>query len=134
MHAVRVHRLKRLEAHLCAGDNKTVADLIEDRFGLPTQDGAGMPAEGEIAHKRLNRLAQHLVARTTADDSEYSDDYLKLNDPVVEGYQFGSGIERAVPDWKDSFEGGVQCTLSGTQSNYTARVRFALGGSREGDH
>lgn len=29
--------------------DKTIADLIEDRFGLPTEDGRGMPAEGEIA-------------------------------------------------------------------------------------
>jgi nitroreductase/FMN reductase [NAD(P)H] len=28
---------------------KTIADLIEDRFGVPTEDGAHMPAEGEIA-------------------------------------------------------------------------------------
>lgn len=30
-------------------EKKTVADLIEDRFGLPTEDGRDMPAEGEIA-------------------------------------------------------------------------------------
>lgn len=28
---------------------KTISDLIEDRFGLPTEDGRDMPAEGEIA-------------------------------------------------------------------------------------
>ncbi|NQW10367.1 MAG: nitroreductase family protein [Alphaproteobacteria bacterium] len=29
--------------------DKTIADLIEDRFGLPTEDGKDMPAEGELA-------------------------------------------------------------------------------------
>jgi nitroreductase/FMN reductase [NAD(P)H] len=29
--------------------DKTIADLIEDRFGLPTEDGRDMPAEGELA-------------------------------------------------------------------------------------
>jgi nitroreductase/FMN reductase [NAD(P)H] len=28
---------------------KTIADLIEDRFGLPTEDGRDMPAAGELA-------------------------------------------------------------------------------------
>ena len=28
---------------------KTIADLIQDRFGMPTEDGQDMPAEGEIA-------------------------------------------------------------------------------------
>ena len=29
--------------------DKTIADLIEDRFGLPTEDGRDMPANGELA-------------------------------------------------------------------------------------
>lgn len=29
--------------------DKTIADLIEDRFGLATEDGRDMPAEGELA-------------------------------------------------------------------------------------
>lgn len=30
-------------------EKKTIADLIEDRFGLPTEDGKDIPAEGELA-------------------------------------------------------------------------------------
>ncbi len=29
--------------------DKTIADLIEDRYGLPTEDGRDRPAEGELA-------------------------------------------------------------------------------------
>jgi nitroreductase len=35
--------------------SKTIADLIEDRFGLPTRTGAALPAEGTVAQLLAHR-------------------------------------------------------------------------------
>jgi nitroreductase/FMN reductase [NAD(P)H] len=35
--------------------NKTIADLIEDRFGVPTRAGAALPAEGTVAQLLAHR-------------------------------------------------------------------------------
>src|SRR5712691_4054232 len=37
-------------------DAKTIADLIEDRFGLPTQAGRSTPAEGTVAQMLSHRV------------------------------------------------------------------------------
>jgi nitroreductase/FMN reductase [NAD(P)H] len=37
-------------------DTKTIADLIEDRFGLPTQAGRALPAEGTVALMLSHRV------------------------------------------------------------------------------
>src|SRR5882672_12382547 len=37
-------------------DTKTIADLIEDRFGLPARAGRGTPAEGTVAQMLAHRV------------------------------------------------------------------------------
>ena len=37
-------------------DAKTIADLIEDRFGLPTRAGRSTPAEGTVAQMLSHRV------------------------------------------------------------------------------
>src|SRR3546814_20580473 len=55
---VRARSLANEESRM--SDRKTIADLIEDRFGLPTADGHDMPAAGELAsilrHRRHRRI------------------------------------------------------------------------------
>ena len=46
----------------------TIADLIERRFGLPTTDGADMPAEGELASILSHRSHRRLTDKPVADD------------------------------------------------------------------
>lgn len=52
--------------------DKTVADLIEDRFGVPTEDGRDMPASGEIA-----AILSHRSHRRFTDDP-VSDELLRI--------------------------------------------------------
>ena len=33
------------------------------------------------------------------------DSYLRANKPIAVGYTFGDGIDAAVPDWHECFEG-----------------------------
>ena len=37
-------------------ETKTIADLIEERFGLPTQAGRALPAEGTVAQILSHRV------------------------------------------------------------------------------
>ena len=37
-------------------DTRTIADLIQERFGLPTQAGRGTPAEGTVALMLSHRV------------------------------------------------------------------------------
>ncbi len=46
----------------------TIADLIERRFGLETQDGADMPAEGELASILSHRSHRRLTDKPVPDD------------------------------------------------------------------
>lgn len=48
--------------------DKTIADLIEDRFGLPTEDGRDMPAEGEIAALLSHRSHRRFTDQPVPDD------------------------------------------------------------------
>ncbi len=47
---------------------KTLADLIEDRFGLSTETGAGMPAEGELARMLRHRTHRRYTPDPVADE------------------------------------------------------------------
>jgi nitroreductase len=46
---------------------KTLADLIEDRFGLPTEAGRDMPAEGELARILARRTHRRYTDRPISD-------------------------------------------------------------------
>jgi nitroreductase/FMN reductase [NAD(P)H] len=47
---------------------KTIAELIEDRFGLPTQAGAGLPAEGTVAQLLAHRTHRRYKPDPVPDD------------------------------------------------------------------
>ena len=47
---------------------KTIADLIEDRFGLPVDAGRDMPAEGELAHILSHRSHRRYTQDPVPDD------------------------------------------------------------------
>lgn len=47
---------------------KTLADLIEDRFGLPTEAGKDMPAEGELARILARRTHRRYTDRPIPDE------------------------------------------------------------------
>ncbi len=48
--------------------SKTIADLIEDRFGLPTTAGAALPAEGTVAQLLAHRTHRRYTAAPVPDD------------------------------------------------------------------
>lgn len=48
--------------------NKTIADLIKDRFGLPTEDGEAMPADGELAAILRHRSHRLFADRPVPDE------------------------------------------------------------------
>ena len=47
---------------------KTIAELIEDRFGLPTTAGAARPAEGTVAQLLAHRTHRRYTAAPVPDD------------------------------------------------------------------
>jgi nitroreductase len=47
---------------------KTIAELIEDRFGLPTTAGAALPAEGTVAQLLGHRTHRRYTAAPVPDD------------------------------------------------------------------
>ncbi len=47
---------------------KTIAELIEDRFGLPTKAGAALPAEGTVAQLLAHRTHRRYTADPVPDD------------------------------------------------------------------
>jgi FMN reductase [NAD(P)H] len=47
---------------------RTIADLIEDRFGLPTQAGIGRPAEGTVAQLLAHRTHRRYKPDPVPDD------------------------------------------------------------------
>ena len=47
---------------------KTIAELIEDRFGLPTQAGADLPAEGTVAQLLAHRTHRRYKPDPVPDD------------------------------------------------------------------
>lgn len=47
---------------------KTIADLMEDRFGLPVEAGRDMPAEGDLAHILGHRSHRRYKPDPVADD------------------------------------------------------------------
>ncbi|TMQ25182.1 MAG: NADPH-dependent oxidoreductase [Candidatus Rokuibacteriota bacterium] len=48
---------------------KTLADLIQDRFGLPTEAGRGMPAEGTVARILSHRIHRRYTADPVSDET-----------------------------------------------------------------
>ena len=50
----------------------TIADLIENRYGIPTNTGATMAAEGELAN-----ILNHRTHRSLTEDPE-SDEILEI--------------------------------------------------------
>src|SRR5512145_3436949 len=48
--------------------SKTIADLIQDRFGLPTQAGAALPAEGTVAQLLAHRTHRRYKPAPVPDD------------------------------------------------------------------
>ena len=46
---------------------RTIADLIKDRYGLPTTDGGDMPAEGELASILTHRTHRRFSDRPVSD-------------------------------------------------------------------
>jgi len=48
---------------------KTLADLIQDRFGLPTEAGRGMPAEGAVARILSHRIHRRYTADPVSDET-----------------------------------------------------------------
>jgi FMN reductase [NAD(P)H] len=48
--------------------SKTIADLIQDRFGLPTAAGAGLPAEGTVAQLLAHRTHRRYRPDPVPDD------------------------------------------------------------------
>jgi len=51
-----------------AADGKTIADLIQDRFGLPARAGAAMPAEGTVAQLLRHRTHRRYEPRPVSDE------------------------------------------------------------------
>lgn len=49
-------------------ESRTIADLIEERFGLPTQAGRAMPAEGSVAQMLSHRVQRRYKADPVPDD------------------------------------------------------------------
>ena len=47
---------------------RTIAELIEERFGLPTQAGAGLPAEGTVAQLLAHRTHRRYKPDPVPDD------------------------------------------------------------------
>ncbi|MGH7534299.1 MAG: nitroreductase family protein [Gemmatimonadales bacterium] len=47
---------------------QTIADLIEDRFGLPTEVGRAMPAEGTVAEILSHRIHRRYTTARVPDD------------------------------------------------------------------
>ena len=47
---------------------KTIADLMEDRFGLPVEAGRDMPAEGDLAHILGHRSHRRYKPDPVAED------------------------------------------------------------------
>jgi nitroreductase len=47
---------------------KTIADLIQDRFGLPTQAGRALPAEGTLAQLLTHRTHRRYTDQPVPDD------------------------------------------------------------------
>src|SRR5207244_11069819 len=50
------------------GMNKTVADLIQERFGLPSRAGHDMPAEGTVAQILSHRTHRRYKPNPVPDD------------------------------------------------------------------
>jgi len=48
---------------------KTFADLIQDRFGLPTEAGRGMPAEGAVAGILAHRIHRRYTSAPVSDET-----------------------------------------------------------------
>src|SRR3546814_5564253 len=63
---VRARSLANEESRM--SDRKTIADLIEDRFGLPTADGHDMPAAGELASILRHRSHRRFKPEPVPDD------------------------------------------------------------------
>src|SRR3546814_6028375 len=63
---VRARSLANEESRM--SDRKTIADLIEDRFGLPTADGHDMPAAGELASILRPRSHRRFKPEPVPDD------------------------------------------------------------------
>ena len=47
---------------------KTIADLIRDRFGLPSEAGAAMPAEGTVAQLLSHRTHRRYTPAPVSDE------------------------------------------------------------------
>ena len=50
-------------------DTKTIADLIEERFGLPTQAGRATPAEGTVAQMLSHRVHRRWNPEPISDET-----------------------------------------------------------------
>ena len=50
-------------------ETKTIADLIEDRFGLPTQAGRAVPAEGTVAQILSHRVQRRYKPDPISDET-----------------------------------------------------------------
>jgi nitroreductase len=50
-------------------ETKTIADLIEDRFGLPTQAGRALPAEGTVAQILSHRVQRRYKPDPISDET-----------------------------------------------------------------
>ena len=48
---------------------QTIADLIHDRFGLPTEAGRAMPAEGTVAHLLSHRVQRRYKPDPISDET-----------------------------------------------------------------
>src|SRR4029079_2121151 len=48
---------------------KTIADLIQDRFGLPTEAGRSLPAEGAVAQMLAHRIHRRYKPGPVADET-----------------------------------------------------------------
>lgn len=48
---------------------KTIADLIHDRFGLPTEAGRALPAEGTVAHLLSHRVQRRYKSDPIPDET-----------------------------------------------------------------
>ena len=53
--------------------SKTIADLIQDRFGLPTAAGAGLPAEGTVAQLLAHRTHRRYRPEPVPDEGNIDD-------------------------------------------------------------
>jgi nitroreductase/FMN reductase [NAD(P)H] len=59
---------RRGAAEAGAGEGKTIADLIEERFGLPTAAGRDRPAEGVVAHLLAHRTHRRYTPAPVPDE------------------------------------------------------------------